>query len=158
MKEFIKKRLLEGVSTNEKGKPSKAAGVLIKCRKTDRVLLLLRAEGEHKNTWAMISGGIDEGEDVLTGLKREILEETKIKADDEETKIDFKFIKEIVNTDKDSEFYYYEGFTNSEFLPKLNHENHDYKWCDKDNLPSPLYPGLIDKINNIEDEQEEFRR
>jgi 8-oxo-dGTP pyrophosphatase MutT (NUDIX family) len=149
MKEFIKKRLLEGVSTNEEGDTNRAAGVLVKCVNTNKVLLLLRAEGEHSNTWAMISGGIDEGEDVLTGLKREIREETQIDADNPETKIDFKFIKKIVNTDKNSEFYYYEGFTNSEFLPKLDHENHDYKWCDKDNLPSPLYPGLIDKINKI---------
>jgi 8-oxo-dGTP pyrophosphatase MutT (NUDIX family) len=149
MKEFIKKRLLEGISTNEEGDTNRAAGVLVKCSETSRVLLLFRAEGEHSNKWAMISGGIDEGEDVLTGLKREIREETQIDADNPETKIDFKFIKKIVNTDKNSEFYYYEGFTNREFLPKLDHENHDYKWCDKDNLPSPLYPGLIDKINKI---------
>ena len=97
----------------------------------------------------MISGGIDEGEDILTGLKREIREETRIDADNPETKINFKLIKKIVNTDKNSEFYYYQGFTNTQFLPKLDHENHDYKWCDRDNIPSPLYPGLIDKINKI---------
>lgn len=149
MKEFIKKRLLEGVSSNEKGKTNIAAGVLVKCVETDKVLLLLRAEGEHANTWAMISGGIDEGEDILTGLKREIREETRIDADNPETKINFKLIKKIVNTNKNSEFYYYQGFTNTQFLPKLDHENHDYKWCDRDNIPSPLYPGLIDKINKI---------
>jgi 8-oxo-dGTP pyrophosphatase MutT (NUDIX family) len=149
MKEFIKKRLLEGVSSNEKGKINIAAGALVKCIDTDRVLLLLRAEGEYSNTWAMISGGIDEGEEILTGLKREILEETRIDADNPETKINFKLIKKIVNTDKNSEFYYYEGFTKREFLLKLDHENHDYKWCDRDNIPSPLYPGLIDKINKI---------
>lgn len=149
MKEFIKKRLLEGVSTNEEGDTDRAAGVLIKCIETDRILLLLRAEGEHSNRWAMISGGIDKGEEVLAGLKREIREETQINADNPETKIDFKFIKKIVNTNKNSEFYYYQGFTNREFLPKLDHENHDYMWCSKDDLPSPLYPGLIDKINKI---------
>lgn len=146
MKEFIRKRLLEEMGP---GEPSKAAGVLIKCRETDRVLLLLRAEGTHSNKWAMVSGGIDEGEEVLAGLKREIGEEMQIDADNPKTKIDFDFKRKIVNTDKNSEFYYYQGFTNTEFIPKLDHENHDYMWCSKDDLPSPLYPGLIDKINNI---------
>ena len=146
MKEFIRKRLLEEIGP---GEPKKAAGVLIKCIETDRVLLLLRAEGTHSNKWAMVSGGIDEGEEVLTGLKREIGEEMQINADNPDTKIDFTFKKKIVNTIKNSEFYYYEGFTNSEFMPKLDHENHDYLWCSKDELPSPLYPGLSTKIQNI---------
>ena len=146
MKEFIRKRLLEEVGL---GEPKKAAGVLIKCRDTDRVLLLLRAEGTHSNKWAMISGGIHEGEEVLAGLKREIFEETDIDADAKETKIDFTFKKEIVNTNKNSEFYYYEGVVEHEFIPKLDHENHDYLWCSKDELPSPLYPGLSTKIQNI---------
>lgn len=149
MKEFIKKRLLEGVSTNEEGDTNRAAGVLVKCVNTNKVLLLLRAEGEHKNTWAMISGGIEPGEDVLEGLKREIQEETQIDADNPETKIVFTFKEEIVNTVKNSKFYYYEGFTNSEFIPKLNHENKKHLWCSKDELPSPLYPFLSTKIQNI---------
>ena len=79
MKEFIKKRLLEGVSTNEEGDTNRAAGVLVKCGETNRVLLLLRAEGEHSKTRAMISGGVDEGEDYITAMRRELLEETGIK-------------------------------------------------------------------------------
>ena len=41
------------------------------------------------------------------------------------------------------------GFTKSEFIPKLDHENTDYGWFGKDDLPSPLFPTLIDKINKI---------
>jgi len=149
MKEFIRKRLLEGVSTNEEDDTKIAAGVLVKCRKTNKVLLLLRAEGEHSGTWAMISGGIDKGEDILTGLKREIFEETKIDANAKETKIEFTFKEEIVNNVKNSKFYYYEGFTESEFTPILNHENKEYGWYSKDELPSPLYPFLSTKIQNI---------
>lgn len=40
-------------------------------------------------------------------------------------------------------------FTKSEFIPKLDHENVDWGWFTKDELPSPLFPKLIDKINKI---------
>jgi hypothetical protein len=46
-------------------------------------------------------------------------------------------------------FHYYQGFVKSEFTPILNEENLEYKWCNKTNLPSPLYDGLYQKIENI---------
>ena len=121
-------------------------GVLIKCTETDRVLLLLRNDkGEDPNLWSMVTGGIDEGESILEGLKREVNEEMSI----DPNIINYKFIEKIYISEKNMDFHYFQGFTNSEFLPKLDNENLDFKWCDKDDLPSPLYPGIIDKINVI---------
>ncbi len=121
-------------------------GVLIKCTETDRVLLLLRNDkGEDPNLWSMVTGGIDEGESILEGLKREVNEEMSI----DPNIINYKFIEKIYISEKNMDFHYFQGFTKSEFLPKLDHENLDFKWCDKDDLPSPLYPGIIDKINVI---------
>jgi len=40
--------------------------------------------------------------------------------------------------------------TNSEFIPTLDHENLDYGWFSKDDLPEPLFPGLKGKINRYE--------
>lgn len=123
-----------------------SAGVLIKCVETDRILLLLRNDkGDEPNTWALVSGGIDKGENVLEGLKREVNEEMQI----DPNIIEYKFLEKIHVKEKNMDFHFYEGFTKSEFIPKLDHENLDFKWCDKDDLPSPLYPGLINNINKI---------
>jgi hypothetical protein len=47
------------------------------------------------------------------------------------------------------DFHYYKGFTKSQFIPKLDEENTDYGWFGKDDLPSPLFPKLMDKIDKI---------
>jgi hypothetical protein len=39
--------------------------------------------------------------------------------------------------------------TSKEFTPKLDHENLEWGWFDKKNLPSPLYRGMKEKIINI---------
>ena len=51
--------------------------------------------------------------------------------------------------DKNIEFHYYEGLTYKEFIPKLNSENTDWGWFGNDDLPSPLYKGMKEKIENI---------
>ena len=140
-KKYIKDKLNEALQqVSVKGK---AAGVLLKCVTTGNVLLLLR--NDPQPTWALISGGVEEGEEVLDGLKREIVEETKINPN--EIKFEFNRIEDMPG--KDKEFYYYEGFCRNEFTPTLDHENLDYKWCNLDNLPTPLYNGIIHKIKKI---------
>lgn len=123
-----------------------AAGVLVKCNETGRILLLLRNDkGDEPNTWALVSGGIEPGEDVLEGLKREVSEEMQI----DPNIISYKFIEKNYFTSKNLEFHYYEGLTNSEFIPTLDHENLDFLWCNENDLPSPLYPNLLSKIKNF---------
>lgn len=119
------------------------AGVLIKCIETNRVFLLLR--NDKIPTWALMSGTIDDGENIMDGLKREIYEELFHRAND----IQFKKIRVEQIPEKNIEFHYYQGLTNKEFIPILDHENLNYGWFDKDNLPSPLYKGLDEKIAKI---------
>ncbi len=119
------------------------AGVLITCVKTDNIFLLLR--NDKVPVWAMVTGGVDEGESVIGGLKREIHEELFINPND----IEYKQIRVEQIPDKNREFHYFEGFTNSEFKPILDHENLNYGWFPKDKLPSPLYKGLAEKIANL---------
>jgi len=122
------------------------AGVLIKANDTGRVFLLLRNDGgEDPNLWSILTGGVEPGEEILEGLKREVNEEISINPDI----IEYKFVEKKFFKEKNMDFYYFKGFTMSEFLPKLDHENSDYGWFDKNDLPSPLYPGAIDKINSI---------
>lgn len=119
-------------------------GVLVKAKDTGRVFLMLRQDGGTcPLTWGMISGGIESNELILDGIKREVFEECQI---DPEI-IEYHFIhKEF---EKEGYFYYYEGLTDSEFTPTLDFENIDWGWFDKTELPQPLYPKIINKIENI---------
>jgi 8-oxo-dGTP pyrophosphatase MutT (NUDIX family) len=131
---------------NTKNNRKIAAGVLIKCRETNKVLLLLRNDKAYEpNTWSMVSGGIESGEEVLEGLKREVKEEISI----DPNIIEYEFVGITYSKSKNLDFHYYKGFTNTEFIPKLDYENLDWGWFDKDNLPENLYPNLEGKIDKI---------
>lgn len=119
------------------------SGVLIYCPTTKRVLLVKRSsELDCPNMWALISGGIEENETPLRSIKREIVEELQF----DPNKIFYRFI-EVES--KHNVFYYFQGIVDEEFTPILNDENEDYGWFNEDSLPSPLYPNLISKIDEI---------
>jgi len=123
---------------------TKYAGVLIKSLATNKVLLLYRSEAcSYPLIWGLCSGGVNNDEDTLEGLKREIEEELSI----DPNIITFKFKR--VEDAKGIDFHYYEGFVDDEFEPVLNFENLEYRWCDMSNLPSPLYEKLQDKIEML---------
>jgi 8-oxo-dGTP pyrophosphatase MutT (NUDIX family) len=126
------------ISENQK---IKASGALIKCTETNKVLLLLRNDGNP--TWSLVSGVLEGEEDPLDALKREFEEELSLKP----TGVNFK--KVGVENNNNMIFYYYEGFTSEEFEPKLDNENLDWGWFSKSKLPSPLYKGMLEKIKNI---------
>lgn len=140
-KDLIKRKLSE--SLMEYDNKRIVAGVLIKCAKTDEILLLLR--NDKIPTWALVSGNIEKGENPLEALKREIYEELFINPN----KIEFKFMRIEHIPDKNIDFYYYEGLTNSKFTPILDHENLNFGWFNKENLPTPLFKGLAEKIAKI---------
>lgn len=118
-----------------------SAGVLIKCKTTNKFLLIKRSElCSEPNTWSLVSGGIEDHEDIVSGLKREVNEELQI--DPSLINYNLKSIEEGDGT----RFYYFLGFTDNEFSPKLNEENTDWGWFDKTELPSPLYPNTDKKI------------
>lgn len=118
-------------------------GVLIFCPSTKRVLLVRRSsESDSPKTWALISGGIEENETPLRSIKREILEELQY----DPNKIFYRFIS--IESEY-NHFYFFQGLVDEEFTPILNDENEEYGWFDKDSLPHPLYPKLIDKISEI---------
>jgi 8-oxo-dGTP pyrophosphatase MutT (NUDIX family) len=121
-----------------------AVGILIIARNTGRVFLLQRSSSAgHSHLWALLSGGMEPGEDPLQTIAREVREEISINP----SIIDFHLIKKEITPRND--FYYYVGFTNSEFRPTLDFENEDWGWFDPDELPSPTFPGLKEKIKSI---------
>ena len=136
----IKGRLREMILES---RSKKAVGTMIRAKDTNKVLLLKRGWAPHKGCWSILSGGMEEGEDKLETLKREIMEEIKVDADD---KLDLTFIR-TENNGGDI-FHYYEGLTSTEFIPKLDSENEAYGWYSEDDLPEPLYPKLEKKIKD----------
>lgn len=145
---FFDVRKIIRESIHELEKPKRiAAGVLVKCLSTDRIFLLLRNDPAPK--WALVSGTIEDGENVLSGLKREFYEELFINP----SIVDFKFIRVEHIPEKNIEFHYYEGFVDKEFTPILDEENLDGKWCSLSEIPSPLYEGMSEKIKKIFQDQ-----
>lgn len=129
----------------ERPKRKQHVGVLIKCTSTGRLFMLQRGSAPHKGSWGLISGGVEEGEDPLEALKREVNEELSI----DPNIIQYRLAWKEKTTSTGVEFFYYVGFTNKEFIAKLDHENLDYKWASIDELPSPLFPNLDLKIAAI---------
>jgi len=121
-----------------------ASGILIISRQTGRVFLLRRSdEGKHPLVWALLSGEMDPGENPIQTLRREIGEEIQISADI--ININYVYTEKA----KSLHFHYFIGFVDNEFTPTLDHENVDSGWFEHDKLPTPLFPGLGEKIEHI---------
>lgn len=143
----LKNVIRESIQEIEKPKRI-VGGVLVKCLSTDRIFLLLRNDPTPR--WALVSGTIEDGENVLSGLKREFYEELFINP----SIVDFNFIRVEHIPEKNIEFHYYEGFVDNEFTPILDEENLDGKWFSLREIPSPLYEGMPEKIKKIFQDQE----
>jgi 8-oxo-dGTP pyrophosphatase MutT (NUDIX family) len=143
MKDIIKNKVRTYLTENGKQKNNLVGGVLIKCSKTNKLLLLLRNDGNKEEKWSFVTGGIDSGESVLDGLKREVSEEIGVDPDI----IKYKFI-DTFDIDNNKVLHYYEGLVDEEFEAKINFEHHEYGWFGIDDLPSPLFKGTKEKINN----------
>jgi 8-oxo-dGTP pyrophosphatase MutT (NUDIX family) len=132
-------------------------GLLIKCRRTGRILLVQR--NDRNRYWSLLSGGQDETDtDDIHTIKREMQEELRMKDPDSVEII--KVRDEIVAGGKRL-FKYYEGFVDEEFSVILDDENLNWGWfapkgisringeSNTFGLPSVLYPRLAEKIQNI---------
>lgn len=131
-----------------------SVGIVIIARNTNRILLL------HRSTkpivWSLLSGKIEEGEDILEALKREIEEEIRI---DPNTIEGIKFLGS--NKFNQKLFHLFIGFVDEEFeIPNLKlDENDDYGWFNKNELPTPIHerwPYTFKMINPILKLRESF--
>ena len=127
---------------------SNIVGCIIVSKKDNKVLLLKRSMNDptdyYKGYWSFLTGHMDEGELPYQSMEREIEEEIGIKKNT--LKLN-KFTSYISGRNNLIHFYY--ALVPQEFTPSLNEENMDYMWCDKDNLPEPLYPGIEKKIETV---------
>ena len=123
---------------------NKYGGVLLICKDTEKFMLLRRSKkSTYPKTWTIVSGGIEKGEDVLDGIKRELKEDTNIDSKD----IKFEFFEH--QNQLIPYFDFYIGYCNKEYECKLDHENMDWGWFSMDNLPKPLFPSLYSSLVRI---------
>ncbi len=121
-----------------------SVGCMIINKNTNNILLLKRSSvSTFSGYWTFLSGGINKGETPIDALKREIIEEIVVNPN----KISFKFFKTY--NDTNSIYNVFIGEVDSEFKCLLNDENDDYGWFNINNLPTPLFPNLISKLNDI---------
>jgi 8-oxo-dGTP diphosphatase len=132
-----------------------SCGALIYCSSTHRYLFLLRSGGRYPNTWGLVGGKVEPGEEVLEALHREIREEMggEIKG--------AKVIPIEQYTSNKNTFMYHTFLikVEEEFVPDLNQEHKGYCWVKLDDHPKPLHPGVWrtfklkssrDKIDTLE--------
>lgn len=132
-------------------------GMLIKCRKTGRVFLVQR--NDRNRYWSLLSGGQDETDtDDIHTIRREMQEELRLKDPDS---VEIIKVGDELAAGGRRLFKYYQGFVDEEFSAILDDENISWGWFDPNGLskvngqwnmfglPKRIYPGLIEKIQNI---------
>lgn len=106
----------------------KSAGVLPYCIHSKKFLIGLRSDICHEPlTWNLFGGAIDQGEDEIEAVLRELEEEISCN--------DFISLDHI-HLYQDESFSYssYVGYFTEEFIPILNFEHIDYKWVSLEEL------------------------
>lgn len=130
----------------------KAAGALFVSKSTRRYLFLLRDDDTHTNTWGLVGGRVENGEQIIECLHREISEEIG-----NVTNI-VKIIPLDLYTSQDEKFEYhtFACIVEDEFVPCLNHEHKGFCWTTLDGIPRPIHPALYNSIQ-INEMQEKLK-
>lgn len=108
-----------------------AAGVILSAG--DKILLLRRAgDSDYQGHWALVGGGIEEGETPQQAVQRECLEEIGHTID-----VPIMPFASPVNG-----YVTHYADIGAEFTPQLNHEHDGFVWASEHTLPEPIHPYL----------------
>lgn len=120
----------------------KAAGALFLSRLTQRYLFLLRDDDTYSDTWGLVGGRVENNEQIIDCLHREIKEEIGNIGNI------IKIIPLDLYTSQDEKFEYhtYVCVVENEFVPLLNHEHKGYCWTTLNGIPKPIHPALYNSI------------
>lgn len=119
-------------------------GVLLIDINSNNFLLCQRGKNiTFANSWSLFGGKIEDGEDVLDGVKRELYEESKINPKN----ITFKLFE--VQHEMGYPYYFYLGFCDGKLKCQINEESQNWGWFTLENLPKPLFPTLYSSLVRI---------
>lgn len=128
---------------------NRSCGALIFCSRTKRFLFLLRTNGRQANKWGIVGGKLNNDEEALKGLQREILEELGGEIPDAE----FISIEEYRNPKNHFSYHTFLIKVDEEFVPELNHEHKGYCWVKLEDYPRPLHPGVWRTFSNSKNKE-----
>lgn len=140
---------LEALLLEDRGDSrSKAAGVLVVCRRTKRMLLQKRsATSDNPNTWSLFAGTVKTSETFEEGARREFREETGYTR-----KLD---LKELMTHESGSArkftFQNYMAVVAEEFFVKADGETGAWGWFQMADLKDlKLHPGFAKMMRDRE--------
>jgi|TARA_R110000822_G_scaffold278474_2_gene400383 8-oxo-dGTP pyrophosphatase MutT (NUDIX family) len=119
---------------------NQSAGIFFYSKSTKKHLYLLRSDSKNA-CWSIPGGKIEKNETLLSGLKRECVEEIQFWKDD----LKLIPIQKFVNNT--FAYHTFHCTIEEEFIPILNNEHHGYAWVGGSYYPKPLHPGLFSTIN-----------
>jgi len=120
------------------------SGAIFYAKVTNRILLLQKSNGKHKNTWGLVGGTNESGETPWQGLQREVQEEIGTLPEIIKTLP----LESFVSNDNRFNFHTYLCVIEKEFTPQLSEEHKGWAWCSIDSCPRPLHQGLRSSFGN----------
>jgi 8-oxo-dGTP pyrophosphatase MutT (NUDIX family) len=120
------------------------AGILFYATDTERFLLGKRAPGcEQPGTWANFGGGVEYGESLEEGAKREVWEEAGFRGPVELCTL-------YVSKQPGFTYTNFLGTVAKEFTPVLNDEHTEFRWIELGEFPEELHPKFADALQSPE--------
>lgn len=134
--------------TDERFWGNQGAGVLLIARDTGRILLVLRSPDVNEpNTWGVLGGAIDNDENPMQAVYREVSEEAGYTGN-------LNLQPSFVFRSKSFKYHNFIGVVDSEFEPTLDWESSDAGWFSLERLPSPLHFGVKALMSNAKSQIE----
>lgn len=116
----------------------RAAGCLFLARDTGRLLIAHRSKDvEQPHTWGTWGGAIDHGETPEQAVLREVFEESGYEG------LCIMVPLALFSHACGFNYHNFLAIIDAEFTPQLDHETQDFQWCELDQMPNPLHPGLV---------------
>jgi 8-oxo-dGTP pyrophosphatase MutT (NUDIX family) len=123
-------------SVTESGEPQ-AAGCVIVAEDTGRWCLQQRSDTvSDPGVWSTWGGGRESGETLEQTVRRELAEEGG-----------YVGPLKLEPLSSNGQYATFIGRVPHEFEPRINLESKDWCWCEADQLPEPMHPGLEQALN-----------